>query len=49
MRQKRRNDPDLKQKPFLIPLGEEERALQHRDHLGAKALKDSFQNSVKHE
>ena len=49
MRQKKRNDRDLKQKPFPIPLDEEEKALQHRDHLGAMVLKDSFQNSVKHE
>ena len=47
--QTKRNDPDLKRKPFLIPLDEEERALQHRDRLGVKALRDSFQNSIKHE
>jgi hypothetical protein len=49
VRQKKRSDPDLKQRPFLNPLGEEERALQHKDHLGARALEDSFQNSIKHE
>ena len=49
MRQKWRNDRDLKQKPFPIPSDEEERALQHRDRLGARALRDSFQNSTRHE
>jgi hypothetical protein len=49
VRQKKRNDPDLKQKPFLNPLDAEERALQHRDHPGGRALKDSFPNSIKHE
>jgi hypothetical protein len=44
VRQKKRNDRDLKQKPFLIPLDEEERALRHRDRLGARGLKDSFQS-----
>ena len=47
--QKKRNDPDLKQKPFPIPLDEEERALQHRGHLGARELKDNFRNSTKDE
>ncbi len=49
MRKKKRNGPGLKQKPFLIPLDEEERALLRRDHLGARELKDSSQNSIKHE
>ena len=35
------------QKPFLILLDEEERVLQHRDHPGARALKDSSQSSKK--
>ena len=42
---KRRNDRDLKQKPFLNPLDGEERVSQHRDHLGERALKDNSQNS----
>lgn len=49
MRRKKRNDPDLKQKPFPIPLDEEERASQHRDRLEARALRGSFQNSMKSE
>ena len=49
MRRKKRNDRDLMLMPFPIPLDEEERALQHRDRLGERALRGSFQNSMKHE